>query len=84
MYKEKILQFHFCVINLRKNTNFELSQIANMDEVPLTFVRSFQKNSGSKRGEDSLHKNQWPWEDPLHSCLGMLCQWNQTASNAHL
>ena len=36
-YEEKILQFHSYVINLRKNTNFELSQIANMDEVPLTF-----------------------------------------------
>ena len=36
-YEEKILHFHSYVINLRKNTNFELSQIANMDEVPLTF-----------------------------------------------
>ena len=34
---EKILQFHAYVINLRKNTNFELRQIANMEEVPLTF-----------------------------------------------
>ena len=36
-YEEKILQFHSYVIKLRKNTNFELSQIANINEVPLTF-----------------------------------------------
>lgn len=36
-YEDKILQFHSYVINLRKTTNFELGQIANMDEVPLTF-----------------------------------------------
>ena len=36
-YEEMILQFHSYVINLRKNPNFELSQIANIDEVPLRF-----------------------------------------------
>jgi hypothetical protein len=36
-YEEKILEFHKFVIGARKNTYFELSQIGNMDEVPLTF-----------------------------------------------
>ena len=36
-YEEKILQFHSYAINLRKNTNFEVSQIAIMDEVSFTF-----------------------------------------------
>ena len=30
------MEFHSYVINLRKTYNFELSQIASMDEVPLT------------------------------------------------
>ncbi|CAI9725534.1 Hypothetical predicted protein [Octopus vulgaris] len=36
-YEEKILKFHSYIINLHKNTNFELCHIANMDEFPLTF-----------------------------------------------
>ena len=36
-YEEKILQFHSYAINLRKNTNFEVSQIEIMDEVSFTF-----------------------------------------------
>ena len=36
-YEKQVLEFHSYVINLRKTYNFELSQIATMDEVPLTF-----------------------------------------------
>ena len=36
-YENKILEFHKYVINLRKDTHFEMGQIANMDEVPLSF-----------------------------------------------
>jgi hypothetical protein len=36
-YENKILQFHKYVIGARKNFDFELGQIANMDETPLTF-----------------------------------------------
>ncbi|KAG2459032.1 POGK protein, partial [Polypterus senegalus] len=36
-YEEKILSFHKFVIDARKKNQFELSQIGNMDEVPLTF-----------------------------------------------
>ena len=34
---EKISLFHTFVISLRKQNNFELSQIGNMDETPMTF-----------------------------------------------
>uniref|UniRef100_A0A803K4M5 HTH CENPB-type domain-containing protein n=1 Tax=Xenopus tropicalis TaxID=8364 RepID=A0A803K4M5_XENTR len=36
-YEEKILSFHKFLIDARKKNQFELSQIGNMDEVPLTF-----------------------------------------------
>jgi hypothetical protein len=36
-YEAKILECHKFVIGARKNTCFELSQIGNMDEVPLIF-----------------------------------------------
>lgn len=37
VYEDKIQQFHSYVIQLRKKYDFEPSQIANMDEVPLNF-----------------------------------------------
>jgi hypothetical protein len=36
-YTEKIYEFHKYIILLRKKNNYELSQIVNMDEVPVTF-----------------------------------------------
>jgi hypothetical protein len=36
-YETKILQFHKFIIGARNKSCFELSQIGNMDEVPLTF-----------------------------------------------
>lgn len=36
-YENKIIAFHKYVINARKETDYELGQIGNMDEVPLTF-----------------------------------------------
>ena len=36
-YEDQVLEFHSYVINLPKTYNFELSQIANMDEATLTF-----------------------------------------------
>jgi hypothetical protein len=36
-YEAKILEFHTFVIGARNKTCYELSQIGNMDEVPLTF-----------------------------------------------
>jgi len=35
--EEKINSFHTFIINLRKQNNFELSQIGNMDETPMSF-----------------------------------------------
>ena len=36
-YEEKIVRFHHFVINLRKDYNYPLHVIANMEETPLTF-----------------------------------------------
>ncbi|KAG8225841.1 hypothetical protein J437_LFUL004770 [Ladona fulva] len=36
-YERKIIEFHKYVINLRKMKCFEIGQIGNMDEIPLTF-----------------------------------------------
>jgi len=36
-YERKIIEFHKYVINMRKKLCFEIGQLANMDEVPLTF-----------------------------------------------
>jgi len=36
-YERKIIEFHKYVINLRKKLCFEIGQLENMDEVPLTF-----------------------------------------------
>ena len=35
--KRKIIEFHKCVINMRKKLCFEIGQLGNVDEVPLTF-----------------------------------------------
>ena len=36
-YQRKIIEFHKHVINMRKKLCFEIGQLGNMDEVPLTF-----------------------------------------------
>jgi hypothetical protein len=36
-YKRKIIECHKYVINVRKKLCFEIGQLGNMDEVPLTF-----------------------------------------------
>ena len=36
-YDRKIIEFHKCVINMRKKLCFEIRQLGNMNEVPLTF-----------------------------------------------
>ena len=36
-YEQKIMEFHRFIIRARQNVECELSQIGNMDEVPLTF-----------------------------------------------
>jgi len=36
-YERKMIEFHKYVINMRKKLCFEIRQLGNMDEVPLTF-----------------------------------------------
>ena len=50
-YKDKVLEFHKYMINARKEINYEMGQIGNMDEVPLTFDVPSNKsveNKGAK------------------------------------
>ena len=37
-YERKIIEFHKCVINMRKKVCFEIGRLGNMDEVTLTVV----------------------------------------------
>ena len=50
-YENPVLEFHSYVINLWKTYNFELSQIKNMDDVPLTFDVPPNK-TGCQRSKD--------------------------------
>ena len=36
-YERKIIEFHKCVINMRKKLCFEIEQLGNIEEVPLMF-----------------------------------------------
>lgn len=36
-YEDKILEFHRFMINTKNNTNYELCQFGNVDEMPITF-----------------------------------------------
>ena len=36
-YERKIIEFHKCVINMRKKLCFDIGQLGNMDEVPFMF-----------------------------------------------
>jgi hypothetical protein len=47
-YEDKIIEFQRFVINARKQEKFELPQIANMHEVPLTFDVPSNKTVDSK------------------------------------
>ena len=50
-YEEKIVQFHRFVINLRKEHNYPLHVIANMDKTPMTFDMPLNRtihNTGEK------------------------------------
>ena len=64
VYKRKIIEFHKYVINMRKNLCFEIGQLGNMDEVPLTFDVASHKTvdvKGAKTitiktsGEEKMH-----------------------------
>ena len=50
---EKIGLFHTFVISLRKQNNFELSQIGNMDETPMTFDLPASRTIDNKESTQS-------------------------------
>ncbi|CAL4062438.1 unnamed protein product, partial [Meganyctiphanes norvegica] len=47
-FGDQVIEFHRYVINARQKITYELSQIANMDEVPLTFDVPSNKTVDSK------------------------------------
>lgn len=47
-YANKITEFHRYVLNARKEINYEMCQIANMDETPMTFDVPSNKTVDSK------------------------------------
>lgn len=51
----KINELH--IIKQRKRHNFEIGQIVNMDEVPLTFEVPLKKNCGGKGCQNSNDQN---------------------------
>ncbi|KAG8196096.1 hypothetical protein JTE90_007834 [Oedothorax gibbosus] len=54
--EEKIVAFQKEVINLRKENNFELSQIGNMDETPMTFDIPINRTVNAKGDKTVLIK----------------------------
>jgi len=46
-YERKIIEFHKYVINMRKKLCFEIGQLGNMGEVPLTFDVPSNKTENS-------------------------------------
>ena len=54
-YENQVWGFHSHAVNLQKTCNSELSQIASVDEVPLTFdvpANRTQQNCGCQRSKD--------------------------------
>jgi hypothetical protein len=58
-YEAKILEFYKFVIGARKKMCFELSQIDNMDEVPLT-VDVPSNRTVNNKGDKTISHNIWP------------------------
>jgi len=55
-YERKIIEFHKYVINMRKKVCFEIGQLGNMDEVPLTFDVLSNKTVDGKDGKTVMIK----------------------------
>jgi hypothetical protein len=71
-YKGKIIEFHRVVINAREQEKFELSQMANMDEVHLTF--DVPSNKTDSKGAKSIIVKTCGHEKTHNCCCFiMLC-----------
>jgi len=55
-YERKIIEFHKYIINMRKKLCFEIGQLGNMDEVPLTFDVSSNKTVNVKGAKTIMIK----------------------------
>jgi len=56
-YERKIIEFHKYVINMRKKLRFEIEQLGNMDEVPLTFDVPLNKTVDVKGAKTIMIKS---------------------------
>jgi len=55
-YERKIIEFHKYVSNVRKKLCFEIRQLRNMDEVPLTFDVPWNKTVDDKGAKTIMVK----------------------------
>ena len=55
-YKRKIVEFHKYIINMGKKLCFEIAQLGNMDEVPLTFDVPWNKTVNVKGAKTIMIK----------------------------
>jgi len=73
-YKRKIIESHKYVINMRKKLCFEIEQLGNMDEVPLTFDVPSNKSLDVKGAKTIMIKTSGyekrPYTVVLACCAG--------------
>ena len=72
-YKRKITEFHTYVINMRKKLCFEIGQLGNMDEVPLTFYVPTNKTVDVKGAKTIMIKTSGNKKTRYTVVLACLC-----------
>ena len=70
-YKRKIIEFHKYVINMRKKLCFEIGQLGNMDEVPLTFDVPLNKTVDVKGAKTIMIKTSG--NEKTHYTVVLVC-----------
>jgi len=70
-YKRKIIEFHKYVINMRKKLCFEIGQLGNMDEVPLTFDVPLNKTVDVEGAKTIMIKTSG--NEKTHNTVDLAC-----------
>lgn len=70
-YESKIVSLHNCVLDARKKTGPEISQIGNVDEVPLTFDVPLNKTVDGKGAQIVTVETSGP--DRAHHTVLLSC-----------
>ena len=68
----KIIEFHKFVISTRNKFNFEINEIANMDEVHLTFDDPSNQTVDSKRHQINSNQNNRSRKNLLYCNFNLL------------